>query len=87
MNGKVRTNEQRLRLLDQMDEREVANLLTELMTRMGPDEEYELRHEDYAVPRTVAAAATVSVARVGRRRAVAVAVAVAVVRPLWRATV
>jgi hypothetical protein len=49
MNGKVRTNEQGLRTLDQMDKREVANLLTELMARMGPEEEYELRHEYYVM--------------------------------------
>jgi hypothetical protein len=49
MNGKVKTNEQRLRPLDRMNEWEVANLLTEWMTRMSPEEEYGLRHEDYVM--------------------------------------
>ncbi|MCA1704912.1 MAG: nuclear transport factor 2 family protein [Actinobacteria bacterium] len=49
MEDQVKTNEQRARPLDRMDESEVADLLTGLMARMDPEEEYELRHEDYVM--------------------------------------
>jgi len=43
------TSEQQVRRLDEMDEQEVARLLSELMTKLSPEEEYELRHEDYVM--------------------------------------
>lgn len=40
---------QRVPDLAKMDEREVANFLGELMLKLSPEEEYELRHEDYSM--------------------------------------
>ena len=39
----------RVRRLDALDEREVSRFLTELITKMSPEEEYEIRHENYVM--------------------------------------
>ena len=41
--------EQRVTNLDEMDEQEARRFLTELLPRLSPEEEYELRHEDYVM--------------------------------------
>ena len=41
--------EQRTNDLEKMDEREAADLLTDLAARVSPEAEYELRHEDYVM--------------------------------------
>jgi len=43
------TNEQRPPNLDEMDEKEAHRFLTELFSNLSPEEEYALRHEDYAM--------------------------------------
>jgi hypothetical protein len=35
--------------LEEMDEQQVQRFLTELLPKLSPEEEYELRHEDYAM--------------------------------------
>ena len=35
--------------LEEMDEQEASHLLTELLPKLSPEEEYELRHEDYVM--------------------------------------
>lgn len=42
-------DEQEVRPLDQMDEREVSQFFTELVSNLSAEEEYELRHEDYVM--------------------------------------
>lgn len=42
-------NEPEVRRLDEMDEREVSCFLTELISNLSAEEEYELRHEDYVM--------------------------------------
>ena len=43
------TNEQQPPNLDEMDEKEAHCFLTELFSNLSPEEEYALRHEDYAM--------------------------------------
>ena len=43
------TNEQQPPNLDEMDEKEAHRFLTELFSNLSPEEEYALRHEDYAM--------------------------------------
>jgi hypothetical protein len=42
-------DERRMRPLDEMDEQEVGRFLSELLPRLSPEEEYEIRHEDYVM--------------------------------------
>jgi hypothetical protein len=42
-------DERRVRPLDEMDEQEVSHFLCELLPRLSPEEEYEIRHEDYVM--------------------------------------
>jgi hypothetical protein len=42
-------NEPRVRPLDQMDEQEVGRFLSELLPKLSPEDEYEIRHEDYVM--------------------------------------
>ncbi len=35
--------------LEEMDEQQVRRFLTELLPKLSPEEEYELRHEDYVM--------------------------------------
>ena len=42
-------DEQRVRPLDEMDEREARRFLTRLLSRLDPEEEYNVRHEDYVM--------------------------------------
>ena len=42
-------DERRVRPLDEMDEQEAGHFLSELLPRMSPEEEYEIRHEDYVM--------------------------------------
>ena len=35
--------------LEEMDEQEARRFLTELLPRLSPEEEYEIRHEDYVM--------------------------------------
>jgi hypothetical protein len=44
-----KTDGQQALNLGEMDEQEVARFLSELMLRLSPEEEYELRHEDYVM--------------------------------------
>jgi hypothetical protein len=41
--------EQNVRRLDEMDEQEAGYFLSELLPKLSPEEEYELRHEDYVM--------------------------------------
>jgi len=41
--------EQNVRRLDEMDEQEASHFLSELLPKLSPEEEYELRHEDYVM--------------------------------------
>ena len=43
MNG---VNEQQVRCLDEMDEREARHFLTELLSNLSPEQEYNVRHPD-----------------------------------------
>ena len=43
------TNEQQPPNLDEMDEKGAHRFLTELFSNLSPEEEYALRHEDYAM--------------------------------------
>jgi hypothetical protein len=42
-------DEQHVRRLNEMDEQEASHLLTEILPKLSPQEEYELRHEDYVM--------------------------------------
>ena len=42
-------DKQRVRRLDEMDEQEVARFISSLMTKLSPEEEQELRHDDYVM--------------------------------------
>lgn len=42
-------NEQQVRRLDEMDEQEARRFLTGLLSRLDPEEEYNVRHEDYVM--------------------------------------
>jgi SnoaL-like domain len=42
-------DERRVRPLDEMDEQEAGHFLSELLPRLSPEEEYEIRHEDYVM--------------------------------------
>ena len=42
-------NEPRVRPLDQMDEQEVGRFLSELLPKLSPEDEYEIRHENYVM--------------------------------------
>jgi hypothetical protein len=42
-------NEQRVPNLDEMDEQQASQFLTELLPKLSPEEEYEIRHEDYVM--------------------------------------
>ncbi len=42
-------DEQRVRPLDEMDEQQVSRFLSEQLAHLSPEEEYELRHEDYVM--------------------------------------
>jgi SnoaL-like protein len=46
MNG---VNEQQVRRLDEMDEQQARQFLTDLYSRHIPEEEYNVRHEDYVM--------------------------------------
>jgi hypothetical protein len=39
--------ERRVPSLEEMDEQQASQFLTELLPKLSPEEEYELRHEDY----------------------------------------
>jgi hypothetical protein len=41
--------EQRVQNLEEMDKREARRFLTELLPALSPEEEYEIRHEDYVM--------------------------------------
>src|SRR5215208_8411225 len=41
------TDQQRGPNLQEMDEQQASQLLTEVLPKLSPEEEYELRHEDY----------------------------------------
>ena len=41
--------ERRVPNLEEMDEQEARRFLTELLPRLSPEEEYEIRHEGYAM--------------------------------------
>jgi hypothetical protein len=43
------TNEPRVPNLEEMNERQAHQFLTELYTDLSPEKEYELRHEDYVM--------------------------------------
>ena len=42
-------NHRRVPNLEEMDEQQVRHFLTELLPKLSPEEEYELRHEDYVM--------------------------------------
>jgi hypothetical protein len=42
-------NEQGVPNLDEMDEQQASHFLTELLPKLSPQEEYEVRHEDYVM--------------------------------------
>jgi hypothetical protein len=42
-------NEQQVRRLDEMDEREAHRFLTQLLSNLSPEDEYSVRHEDYVM--------------------------------------
>ncbi len=41
--------DQQVRRLDRMNEQEASHFLTELLPKLSPEEEYEIRHEDYVM--------------------------------------
>jgi hypothetical protein len=41
--------DQQVRRLDGMNEQEASHFLTELLPKLSPEEEYEIRHEDYVM--------------------------------------
>jgi hypothetical protein len=41
--------ERRVPSLEEMDEQQASRFLTELLPKLSPEEEYELRHEDYVM--------------------------------------
>jgi hypothetical protein len=47
MKGKAEMDEQRVPNLEEMDEQEAYRFLTELLSNLDPEEEYNMRHEDY----------------------------------------
>ena len=42
-------DDQRVFNLEEMDEQEASRFLTELLSRLSPEEEYNARHEDYVM--------------------------------------
>ena len=42
-------NEQGMPNLEEMDEQQTSHFLTELLPKLSPEEEYEIRHEDYVM--------------------------------------
>jgi hypothetical protein len=42
-------DERRVPNLEEMDEQEASHFLTELLPKLSPEEEYEIRHEDYVM--------------------------------------
>ncbi len=42
-------DDQRVRNLEEMDEQQVRRFLAELFSHLSPEEEYEIRHEDYVM--------------------------------------
>jgi hypothetical protein len=42
-------NEQGVPNLEEMDEQQTSHFLTELLPKLSPEEEYEIRHEDYVM--------------------------------------
>jgi len=42
-------NEKQVRRLDEMDEQEARQFLTELLSNLSPEEEYNVRHQDYVM--------------------------------------
>ena len=42
-------DEQRMPNLEEMDEQEAYRFLTELLSNLSPEEEYNVRHEDYVM--------------------------------------
>ena len=42
-------DEQRVPNLEEMDEHEAYRFLTELLSNLSPEEEYNVRHEDYVM--------------------------------------
>jgi hypothetical protein len=46
---KSEMEERRVPSLEEMDEQQASQFLTELLPKLSPEEEYELRHEDYVM--------------------------------------
>ena len=42
-------DEHRVPNLEEMNEQEASHFLTELLPKLSPEEEYEIRHEDYVM--------------------------------------
>ncbi len=42
-------DEHRVPNLEEMNEQEVSHFLTQLLPKLSPEEEYEIRHEDYVM--------------------------------------
>jgi hypothetical protein len=49
MEGEAGMDEQRVPNLEEMDEQQARHFLTELLPKLSPQEEYEIRHEDYVM--------------------------------------
>jgi hypothetical protein len=47
--GEAELDEQRVPNLEEMDEQQARHFLTELLPKLSPQEEYEIRHEDYVM--------------------------------------
>src|ERR671921_1679000 len=47
--GRSEMENPRVPNLEEMDEQQVRRFLTELLPKLSPEEEYELRHEDYVM--------------------------------------
>jgi hypothetical protein len=47
--GRSEMDDPRVPNLEEMDEQQVRRFLTELLPKLSPEEEYELRHEDYVM--------------------------------------
>jgi hypothetical protein len=47
--GRNEMDDPRVPNLEEMDEQQVRRFLTELLPKLSPEEEYELRHEDYVM--------------------------------------
>jgi hypothetical protein len=47
--GETQMSKQRVPNLEEMDEQQAWHFLTELLPKLSPQEEYELRHEEYVM--------------------------------------